>query len=286
MKGELRWNKWEWAKNIKGINNSLKVSLREVKSNVKEAKINFFCKTSDQKEGVNQALMSRPRVSLGYLNLKVSSQGSTLVACMKSLTGTGKKQAIGLPVLRALPGLFSSSSSFPEILLPHSGPSLHLNFCFCLFSHLHPQSFPFTFFEFFKNFYWLIWAALGLHSVQGPSLVAVKLRGVGFLFTVLSSPVVECGLWDAPASGVVVVGPRSWAACGVFLNQGLILCPLNSQADSLPLDDQGSPSSVLSANKRKGNYSIQFLYRIYYYRFFQRQLYSSFKKENSWIAAM
>ena len=180
MKEELRWNKWEWAKNIKGINNSLNVSLREVKSNTKEAKINFFCKTSDQKEGVNQALMSRPRVSLGYLNLKVSSQSSTLVACMKSLTGTGKKQAIGLPVLRALPGLFSSSSSFPEILLPHSGSSLHLNFCFCLFSHLHPQSFPFTFFEFFKNFYWLIWAALGLHSVQGPSLVAVKLGGAGF----------------------------------------------------------------------------------------------------------
>lgn len=51
---------------------------------MKEAKINFFCKTSDQKEGVNQALMSRPRVSLGYLNLKVSSQGSTLVAYMKS----------------------------------------------------------------------------------------------------------------------------------------------------------------------------------------------------------
>ena len=119
---------------------------------MKEAKINFSCKTSDQKEGVNQALMSRPRVSLGYLNLKVSSKGSTLVACMKSLTCTGKKQAIGLPVPRALPGLFSSSSSFPEILFPHSGPSLHLNFCFCLFSHLHPQSFPFTFLNSLKTF--------------------------------------------------------------------------------------------------------------------------------------
>lgn len=51
---------------------------------MKEAKINFFCKTSDQKEGVNQALMSRLRVPLGYLKLEVSFQGSTLLACMKS----------------------------------------------------------------------------------------------------------------------------------------------------------------------------------------------------------
>lgn len=71
-------------RNIKGINNHLRVSLRGVKNNMKEAKINFFCKTSDQKEGVNQALMSRPRVPLGYLKLKVSFQGSTLLACMKS----------------------------------------------------------------------------------------------------------------------------------------------------------------------------------------------------------
>lgn len=41
---------WELAKNIKGINNNLRVSLGGVRNNMKEAEINFFCKTRDQKE--------------------------------------------------------------------------------------------------------------------------------------------------------------------------------------------------------------------------------------------
>lgn len=62
---------------MKGINNNLSVSLRGVKYNMKEAKTNFFCKASNQKEGVNQALMSRVRVPLGFLNLWVSSEVSS-----------------------------------------------------------------------------------------------------------------------------------------------------------------------------------------------------------------
>ena len=38
------------------------------------------------------------------------------------------------------------------------------------------------------------------------------------------------------------------AACGVFLDQGSNLCPLQWQADSLPLDHQGSPNSSIFLN--------------------------------------
>ena len=35
-------------------------------------------------------------------------------------------------------------------------------------------------------------------------------------------------------------------ACGIFLDQGLNLCPLHWQADSLPLSHQGSPENLNS----------------------------------------
>ena len=42
-------------------------------------------------------------------------------------------------------------------------------------------------------------------------------------------------------SVVVVHGLRCSTACEIFPDQGLNLCPLHLQADSLPLDHQGSP---------------------------------------------
>ena len=41
---------------------------------------------------------------------------------------------------------------------------------------------------------------------------------------------------------MVVLGLSCPAACGIFLDQGLNLCPLDWQADSDPLYDHGSPT--------------------------------------------
>lgn len=174
---------------------------------MKEAKINFFCKTSDPKEGVNQALMSRPRVPLGYLNLKVSSQGSALVACMKSLTGTGKKLQDCLSTSPTT--LVQQQYLFPEDSISYSGPSLHLNFSFCLFSQLHPQSFPLTFLNSLKTFIDLK-AALGLHSVLGFSLVAAK-SGFSSLWCLL--------LWRL-ASGVPQLQELQWSGLAAQWHMG------------------------------------------------------------------
>ena len=68
-----------------------------------------------------------------------------------------------------------------------------------------------------------------------------------------ASPVVEQGLQRAPAltvaahglqdAGSVVVahGLSCCLACGIFPSQGLNPCLLHWQADSLPLNHQGSP---------------------------------------------
>ena len=50
------------------------------------------------------------------------------------------------------------------------------------------------------------------------------------------------GLWSA--SSVVVHRPSCSAACGILADQGLNLCLLHWQADSLPLSHQGSPSGT------------------------------------------
>ena len=42
-------------------------------------------------------------------------------------------------------------------------------------------------------------------------------------------------------SVVAACGLGYSAACGIFLDQGPNLCPLHWQADSLPMDYQGSP---------------------------------------------
>ena len=66
------------------------------------------------------------------------------------------------------------------------------------------------------------------------------------------SLVAEHGILDARASVVVAPGLQRTesvvvayglsypAACGIFPDQGLNPCPLHWQADSLPLDHQGS----------------------------------------------
>ena len=70
---------------------------------------------------------------------------------------------------------------------------------------------------------------------------------VGFLwlwqagFSLWWPLVAERGLWVMRASVVVVHGLSCSAASGIFLNQGLNLCPLHRQADSQPLDHQRSP---------------------------------------------
>ena len=48
---------------------------------------------------------------------------------------------------------------------------------------------------------------------------------------------------------VVVHGLSCFTACGIFLNQGLNLCPLHFEADSQLLDHQGSPLSFLKKHK-------------------------------------
>ena len=58
-----------------------------------------------------------------------------------------------------------------------------------------------------------------------------------------ASVVVVHGLssWGTQASVVMVHGLSCFLACGIFLDQGLNLCPLHLQVDSYPLYQQGNP---------------------------------------------
>ena len=72
-----------------------------------------------------------------------------------------------------------------------------------------------------------------------------------------ASLVMEHRLWDMQVSVVVTAGLKSTGsiavahglscslACGIFLDQGLNLCLLRWQVDSLPLSHQGSPCFFL-----------------------------------------
>ena len=57
----------------------------------------------------------------------------------------------------------------------------------------------------------------------------------------MASLVVEHGLEDTQASVVVAHGVSCSVPYEIFLDQGLNWCPLNWQADSLPLSHQRSP---------------------------------------------
>ena len=93
-------------------------------------------------------------------------------------------------------------------------------------------------------FIYLFLAVLGLRfcarafsscGKRGPLFITV--RGP---LTIVASPVAEHRLRCA-GSVVVAHGPSCSAACGIFPDQGLNLCPLHWQADSQPLRHQGSP---------------------------------------------
>ena len=78
----------------------------------------------------------------------------------------------------------------------------------------------------------------------GPLFIVV--RGP---FTIAVSPVAEHRLQmrstGSRCAGSVIVahGPSCSAACRIFPDQGLNLCPLHWQADSQPLHHQGSPNN-------------------------------------------
>jgi len=58
-----------------------------------------------------------------------------------------------------------------------------------------------------------------------------------------ASLAVQRSLWGTQASAVMAHGLSCPVACGTFLDQGSNPCPLDWQADSLPLDHHGSPPS-------------------------------------------
>ena len=84
---------------------------------------------------------------------------------------------------------------------------------------------------------------MGFASVAvsgGYSLAAVR----GLLIAVAA--LVEHGLQDAWASGVVVHGLSCSEVCGIFRDQGSNLCVRHWQADSLSWSHQGSLKSHFS----------------------------------------
>ena len=102
------------------------------------------------------------------------------------------------------------------------------------------------FFNFSNVFIWLGWVFIAAHRLF---LVAVS-GGYSLLVVLRLLIVVEHGIWGVRVSVVVALGLCCPAAHGILLDQGLNPCPLHWQADSQPLDHQGSPSS-LPFNKNK-----------------------------------
>jgi len=90
----------------------------------------------------------------------------------------------------------------------------------------------------------LLWHVGLVAASRGYSLAVVR----GLLFAGGFSC---CWAWapgfQLPHKGSVVValGLHCPATCGIFLDQGWILCPLNWQADSQPLDHQGTLSHLI-----------------------------------------
>ena len=87
---------------------------------------------------------------------------------------------------------------------------------------------------------YLIFGCAGSSLLLGFSLVATLLWCTGFSWWWLVL-LAEHGLSGTWASLAVTHGLRCSTACGIFLDQGLNLCLLHWQADSLPLSHQGSP---------------------------------------------
>ena len=104
----------------------------------------------------------------------------------------------------------------------------------------------FYFLNFFSLLIWLCWVFTAAHRL---SLVAMS-GGYSLLVVLWLLIVVEDGIWGVRVSVVVALGLCCPGAHGILLDQGLNPCPLHWQADSQPLDHQGSPSS-LHYNKNK-----------------------------------
>ena len=89
-----------------------------------------------------------------------------------------------------------------------------------------------------------MWAPLQLHW-EGLSLrwlLAAERRLEGAWVSVLQSMGSEVAVRGLYSTGLVVLvhGLSCSAACGIFLDQGLNLCLLHWQANSLPLSHEGS----------------------------------------------
>ena len=102
----------------------------------------------------------------------------------------------------------------------------------------------FIYFNYLLIYFWLHWVFV---AAWGPSLVAAS-RGPslamcsGFsLWRLLFWGAQVLGDW---ASGVVAHGLSGSLACGIFLHQGMNVCPLHWKVVSEPLDHKGSPQLV------------------------------------------
>ena len=104
----------------------------------------------------------------------------------------------------------------------------------------------------------LCWLLLWSTGSRARGLSAVAARGLcgaqDAVSTGLQGSAVAvqglCGAQDAvstglPGSAVAVQGLSCSQACGIFLDQGLNLCFLQRQANSLPLNHQGNLKPVL-----------------------------------------
>ena len=105
-------------------------------------------------------------------------------------------------------------------------------------------------YQFFSVVYILLFiylAVLGFHyctrtfsSCDEQGLLFAVVLG---LLIAVASLVVEHRLESTWVSGVEACGLSCPLACGIFLDQGLNLCLLHWQVDSLPLSYQGSPEA-------------------------------------------
>ena len=105
----------------------------------------------------------------------------------------------------------------------------------------------------FTFFFWLCWVFVAVWTScscgeWGCSLVAARWLLVTVAsFAETSSGCVDfrsCGSWALSTGAVAVLRPSCSEACGIFPDQGLNPCLLHCQADSLPLDHQGSPEVI------------------------------------------
>ena len=118
--------------------------------------------------------------------------------------------------------------------------SCYYSFLFC-FVFLNERFFVYLFI-----YFWLCWVFV---SVRGLSLAAASRghsssRCAGLS---LSRPLLLRSTSSRRAGSVVVAhGPNCSAACGIFPDQGSNPCRLHWQADSQPLQHQGSPSCYYS----------------------------------------